>query len=165
MKSRRVKYFGFRVTTVLGIMPVAIIVLTTELSIRLLSTPSLYGETFLGLHLRPRIWEDQVARNREILKRMSGDGSYLQYDDYLGWSIGPNRRSVDGMYLSSEEGIRSPKVNMSILTHESRGRIALIGDSFTFGEEAKYEETWGYFLQQYFEGEHRFSTMEFQATG
>lgn len=152
MKNRRVESVGFRVTTVLGVMPVAIIVLTTELSIRLLSTSSLYGETFLGIHLRPRIWEDQVARNREILKRMSGNGSYLQYDDYLGWSIGPNRRSVDEMYLSSEEGIRSPKVNMSMLTHESRGRIALIGDSFTFGEEVKYEETWGYFLQQYFEG-------------
>lgn len=153
MKSRRMGSVEFRATTVLGVMPAVIIALTAELSIRVLSTSSVYGETFFGLHLRPRIWEDQVARNREILTRMSGDGSYLQYDDYLGWSIGPSRRSVDGMYLSSDEGIRSPKVNMSMLTQESRGRIALIGDSFTFGEEVKYEETWGYFLQQYVEGE------------
>jgi hypothetical protein len=80
---------------------------------------------------------------------MSGEGSYLQYDDYLGWSIGPNRRSVDGRYLSSEEGIRSPKPHISMLTQKSRDRIALIGDSFTFGEEVKYEETWGYSLQQH----------------
>ncbi|MCS6305635.1 MAG: SGNH/GDSL hydrolase family protein [Nitrospira sp.] len=153
MKSRRVGFAGFRMTTVLGVTPVVIIVLTLELSIRLLSTSGMYGETFLGLHLRPRIWEDQVARNREILKRMSSDGAYLQYDDYLGWSIGPNRRSVDGMYLSSAEGVRSPTVNMSMLTQEAKGRIALIGDSFTFGEEVKFEETWGYFLQQYVGGE------------
>ncbi|MDC8447043.1 MAG: SGNH/GDSL hydrolase family protein [Nitrospira sp.] len=153
MKSRREGFAGFRMTTVLGVTPVVIIVLTVELSIRLLSTSGIYGETFLGLHLRPRIWEDQVARNREILKRMSSDGSYLQYDDYLGWSIGPNRRSVDGMYLSSAEGVRSPTVNMSMLTQKSKGRIVLIGDSFTFGEEVKFEETWGYFLQQYVGGE------------
>lgn len=149
MKSRRVGFVGFRMTIVLGITPVVIVVLAAELSIRSLSTSSVHGDTFLGLHLRPRIWEDQVARNRKILQRMSSDGSYLQYDDYLGWSIGPNRRSVDGMYLSSTEGVRSPAVNMSMLTQESRGRIALIGDSFTFGEEVKFEETWGSFLQQY----------------
>lgn len=153
MKSRRVGFVGFRMTTVLAVTPVVIIALTVELSIRLLSTSSMYGETFLGIHLRPRIWEDQVARNREILKRMSNDGSYIQYDDHLGWSIGPNRRSVDGMYLSSAEGVRSPTVNMSMFTQASRGRIALIGDSFTFGEEVKFEETWGYFLQQYVGGE------------
>lgn len=155
MKSRQVGIIAFRVTTVIGVVPIMIAVLTAEVSIRLLSTSSAYGETVLGLHLRPRVWGDQVVRNREILKHMSDDGSYLQYDDYLGWSIGPNRRSFDGMYLGSEEGIRSPKVNMSMLTQESRGRIALIGDSFTFGEEVKYEETWGYFLQQYLGGEYQ----------
>jgi len=29
-----------------------------------------------------------------------------------------------------------------------RTRIALVGDSFTFGEDVKYEETWGYFLEK-----------------
>ena len=42
-----------------------------------------------------------------------------------------------------------------MVTQESGGRIALVGDSFTFGEEVRYEETWAYFLSQYLEGEHQ----------
>lgn len=155
MKSRQTRISAFRVTTAIGVMPIMIAWLTAEVSIRLLSTSSAYGETVLSLHLRPRVWEDQIERSKEILKRLSEGEGYLQHDKGLGWSIRPNHQSADGMYSSSEEGIRSPRPYLSMVTQESGCRIALVGDSFTFGEEVRYEETWAYFLSQYLEGEHQ----------
>ena len=52
MKSRQTGISAFRVTTAIGVMPIMIACLTAEVSIRLLSTSSAYGETVLGLHLR-----------------------------------------------------------------------------------------------------------------
>jgi hypothetical protein len=51
--------------------------------------------------------------------------------------------SGDDIYLSSVEGLRSPRVGMSFSGVSARHRIAILGDSFTFGLEVRYEETWG----------------------
>ena len=37
---------------------------------------------------------------------------------------------------------------MSFASPTGKTRIALVGDSFTFGEDVTYEETWGYFLEK-----------------
>ena len=55
--------------------------------------------------------------------------------------------SEDDIYLSSVEGIRSPRLGMSFSGVPARHRIAIVGDSFTFGLEVRYEETWGHQLE------------------
>jgi hypothetical protein len=61
----------------------------------------------------------------------------------LGWTVGQSRRSSDGLYFSSVEGIRAPRVGIAFADAAAKHRIAIVGDSFTFGLEVRYEETWG----------------------
>lgn len=53
----------------------------------------------------------------------------------------------DGIYVSSREGIRSPRIGLSFAGIPARFRVALVGDSFTFGLEVPYDQTWGHQLE------------------
>ena len=55
--------------------------------------------------------------------------------------------SREGIYLSSSEGIRSPRAGMSFVGSPARDRVAIVGDSFTFGLEVPYDQTWGHQLE------------------
>lgn len=55
--------------------------------------------------------------------------------------------SEESIYLSSVEGIRSPRPGMSFAGLSPKRRIALVGDSFTFGLEVPYDLTWGHQLE------------------
>ena len=52
------------------------------------------------------------------------------------------------IYFSSAEGLRSPRTGIAFARQPARRRIALVGDSFTFGLEVRYEETWGHQLER-----------------
>jgi hypothetical protein len=110
---------------------------------------------FLGTPLMPRRWADVVARYQKVISEKMRDGelSYLAYDDRLGWSPAHDRTSDDGLYSSSAEGIRSPRPGMTMLEPPpppgapAPYRIALVGDSYTFGLDVRYEDTWGHQLE------------------
>lgn len=97
--------------------------------------------------LLPRGWDRIVERYTHMLKQMARQPSYYEEDPVLGWSIGPNRTSADGLFHSGPQRIRTPK---RLMTYDQSApcRVALVGDSFTFGEEALFEDTWGHYLQQ-----------------
>jgi hypothetical protein len=141
--------FGF--TVMLNLVPMLLLFASGELGVRLLSRPATRGLVFMGTPLLPWRWSDVVARNRAILKQASIDGtwvgSFLVPDDVLGWVIGPNRRSADGLSFSSLEGIRSPRPGVAFADGRARHRIAIVGDSFTFGLEVPYEDSWGHRLE------------------
>lgn len=61
----------------------------------------------------------------------------------------------DSVYLSSAEGLRSPRAGISLAAIPHRHRIALVGDSFTFGLEVRYEETWGHQLEKALGGDYQ----------
>jgi hypothetical protein len=54
----------------------------------------------------------------------------------------------DSVYQSSAEGLRSPRAGLSYARLPAKRRIALIGDSFTFGLEVRFDDTWGHKLEQ-----------------
>jgi hypothetical protein len=56
--------------------------------------------------------------------------------------------SDDSFYVSSTEGLRSPTMGMSFAVVPAKARVALVGDSFTFGLEVRYNDTWGNRLEQ-----------------
>lgn len=120
---------------------------SAEILIRALSVRTPAGTSFAHTLLLPRSWEAVAARYREILARAAAQGSYLVFDDTLGWTVGRARRSRNGLYLSSVEGLRSPRLGMTLADRSSRHRIALVGDSFTFGLEVPYADTWGSHLE------------------
>ena len=132
--------FGLALTA--NLLSVTLLVGAAEVLVRLLAVDTVMGPSFAGTLLLPRSWERQRARNAALLKRAPNNISYFVPDTLLGWTVGPSRRSSDGMYLSSTEGIRSPQTGMSYRDEPTRRRIATVGDSFTFGLESSYDETW-----------------------
>ena len=66
-----------------------------EITVRALSHPTPTGEAFLGTNLLPSRWQKVAKRNREVLARAAMAGSYLVFDDQLGWTVGANRSTKD----------------------------------------------------------------------
>ena len=95
-------------TAMLNLVPVLLVVATGELTVRLLARPTPRGPVVMNTHLLPWRWTDVVAHNEAILERAAREGSYLVADERLGWVVGPSRRSANGLYFSSAEGLRSP---------------------------------------------------------
>lgn len=117
-------------------------------------------EMLLGRVLYPLDWGRFAENFRVVIDRMNHEGSFLVYDPTLGWTVASSasRREKDlDLYFSSVEGLRSPRAGMSFADLRARHstvsktaasiRIALIGDSFTFGDEVRCEESWGHALE------------------
>ncbi|MBL8036655.1 MAG: SGNH/GDSL hydrolase family protein [Nitrospira sp.] len=147
--SRRVGSSHFRLTVTMNLIMVLVVLLTGEVTVRLGTTIVRDGEEWRWRVLLPRNWEQVAAFYRQLLT--SGGGrrlSYLTYDDVMGWTLGPNRKSANGLYYSSAEGIRASREGVSFAKASAKTRIALVGDSFTFGDNVPYEESWGYLLEK-----------------
>ena len=130
---------------------------STELLARLVSKQSPAGETLLGVLLYPKEWSQFADYYRNLINEMTHEGSHAAYDPVLGWTVAPSHTDRTGLYLSSAEGLRSPRAGMSFADLRARHstlskipasvRIALIGDSMTYGHEVRCEESWGHVLE------------------
>jgi hypothetical protein len=130
-----------------------------ETGIRLLSIQTSTGETFIGGPLYPRKWTEVTARYKAILERMTHEAPFQIYDPILGWTLAPSHRNASGLDASSAEGLRAPRVGMIFADRHTRHsgfsekpaavRIALIGDSMTYGYEVRCEASWGHALEAY----------------
>jgi hypothetical protein len=83
-----------------------------------------------------------------VWKNRSRDLSYLVYDPQTGWAIGPNRQSSDGRYRSGPEGLRTSEVGESFAELPRRRLVAVMGDSFAFGEEVLNRDTFATKIQE-----------------
>jgi hypothetical protein len=141
-------------------MNLVMLVLTlgsTEIVARLLSKQTAAGETVLGVILYPKQWSQVAAYYKKVIDEIANAKNYVAYDRILGWTPAPFRSDRTGLYLSSSEGLRSPRVGMSFADLRTRHskvsdqpasvRIALIGDSMTYGYEVRCEESWGHALE------------------
>mgnify|MGYP001030715601 CR=1 FL=1 len=127
---------------------IVVVILTAETALRLLAVPTPLGERIGELELLPHDWEQVRRTNRALLERVrSPDAVFNVEDELLGWNVGGSRESADGLYRTSSEGIRSAKAGVRLAERPFRWRVALIGDSFTFGEEVPFEQTWGHYLE------------------
>jgi len=160
LSSRRFSLIvAMNLATVIGM------IVTGEITIRAAARDSVEGERVGRLVLKPKNWSTFAQHSRQLIDRADDDPflSFLVYDDLMGWTVGPNRRSATGLYRSSSEGIRAPEERMSIPLSTAKTRIALVGDSFTFGEDVRYEETWGHFLEK--ELGSKFQVLNFGVSG
>ncbi len=132
---------------IMNLVVVIVIVVPAELVLRAVSLHS-QGWTLLGnIKLYPRSWSSLAEENLRILDEASKKPTFLVYDDQLGWTIGSSRRSENGLYFSSVEGIRSATIDTTFADRSASYRIALLGDSFMFGEEVPFESSLGYQLE------------------
>jgi hypothetical protein len=128
-----------------------------EIVIRFLSTQTAGGDTILGVPLSPRKWSNVVALYEPVLEGMTHDNPFLIYEPILGWTVAPSRRNATGQDASSAEGLRAPKVGMSFADRRTRHsglrekpatfRVALMGDSMTYGSEVRCEDSWGHLFR------------------
>lgn len=135
-------------TVAINLASVGSLIAAAELAVRLFAFQTAEGLMFLNTPLRPRSWSEVAARHQELVRKAASDGSYLVYDELLGWIVGPHRRSADGLSFSSAEGIRSPHPDMAFAELPAAHRVALVGDSFTFCLDVPYEASWGYQLER-----------------
>jgi hypothetical protein len=138
---------GYFLTLSMNLVVVLLLVGIGEVALRLFSVETPEGLTLGGKLLRPRNWHATADRHRQALHKASMQGTYLVFDQQLGWTVGANRASEDQLYFSSAEGIRSRTKGFSFAQEPASCRIAILGDSFTFGKEVSFEETWGHQLE------------------
>lgn len=121
--------------------------LLAEAGLRLAARPDLRGMRLGARTLVPYDWSTVADTNRARLARFRGGAtSYFAEDSVLGWSVGANRESSDGMYRSSDDGVRTALRAESLRTHSVTQRVALFGDSFTFSMEVPFENSWAHYL-------------------
>jgi hypothetical protein len=152
-RSRRAGVRACYLALATNLLTAVVILVLGEAAVRMVANDSLGSVTVRGMLLPPQHdWRNVVAANRRAIDRAGTAGdwsrSYQVPNDVLGWTIGPDRRSEDGLYSSSPEGLRSPTVGYSFAAPAGTTRIAVVGDSHTFGLEVAYEDTWARQLEK-----------------
>jgi hypothetical protein len=132
----------------LNLIAILLIFVGSEVVVRAFSVSALTGTWFGNTLLLPKDWEDAKARHREILALVRDDLSYFVVDDLLGWAPGRGRKSNEGLYSTSIESFRSASPGISYASRPPGPRIAIVGDSFTFGLEVPFESSWGAVLER-----------------
>ena len=135
-------------TAALNVVPVVLAFCGGELAARLLTAHTALGPAIRGVALLPKSWDTVRARNQALLERAPAKISYLVSDTLLGWTVGASRRSGDGMYASSAEAIRSAIPGTVYAGRQDRRTIAVVGDSYTFGLEVPFADSWAARLEQ-----------------
>ncbi len=138
----------FAFTVALNVAPVILLLAVGEVAVRLMTVPTPRGLVFVKTVLLPHSWHEVAARNAAVLRRLRTEGSHLMPDELLGWVLGPGRVSRDGLYASSAEGVRSAQPGERALATDRPRRVALVGDSFTFGFDVRFEDSWGHRLER-----------------
>lgn len=125
-----------------------IVFLVAEGTVQIVSARTEAGIVVGSVAVRPT-WSELIAQSRGIVAGATTPAtSYFVYDRELGWTVGSNRRSSDGFYFSSVEGIRSAGPDLRMADWSPRYRVALIGDSNAFSYEVPFEDSWGHHLQR-----------------
>ena len=135
-------------SVVVGGMVLAGILIVGEVGLRFATVMQPWGEKLGSVPLLPRGWGQVVVRYKYMLDVFKMKSNYFVEDSVLGWTVGFGRSSENGLWNSSAEGVRSPTRGAVYSQNPVSCRIALLGDSFTFGWQATYEETWGASLQE-----------------
>jgi hypothetical protein len=148
LASARLHISHFRSIVMINLVITALLLLTVEITLRVNSVSSQEGEVLFGTVLRPLNWSKVALHYRGLVDHQFGQLSYLVHDDTLGWTVGPNRQKVDGLYSTDSNGIRISHSETGLTKRGGKTPIALMGDSHTFGQEVAYEDTWGYMLEK-----------------
>lgn len=144
----RIPAHQFARTALISVITMALLFSIFEIALRASSINLKDREVLFGTELRPLNWSEIALRHRALTQRAAGDLSYLVHDGFLGWTVAANRVKADILYSTDSRGLRIPHSHMAVATATEKVTIALLGDSYTFGQELEYEDTWGYLLEK-----------------
>lgn len=146
--SRRSSPRNFRMIVAMNLIAVMLMLVIGEIAVRA-AVLSDRGYDLVGtLVLKPNNWEKVKTHYLQYVDREERGTSIHMYDLDLGWTLRPNTRNSEGPSWSSLEGLRASGENVSFAKHAAPLDIALVGDSYTFGQEVQYEEAYGYYLER-----------------
>ncbi|MDK2741950.1 MAG: SGNH/GDSL hydrolase family protein [Nitrospira sp. BO4] len=137
---------SFRLIVTMHLITVVVILVLSELAVRAVVRHDLGYEKVGNTVLKPRDWELTKRDYRPFVEKSRSDRAFFVHDDHMGWTLGVNRYSFDkgeGPYWSSKEKIRAADQDVSYVKLKRKTDIAIIGDSFAFGDEVIFQETWG----------------------
>lgn len=118
-----------------------------EVGVRAVVTETLRGPVLAGVELRPYVWTEIAERFAKRAHEEHRSEQFFVFDSLLGWTVKPNSTGERGLFHSSADGIRSARVGIEYASTNPVCRIALVGDSFVFGEETEFEKSWGHQLE------------------
>lgn len=118
-----------------------------EIVLRVIAVDDPLGDRIGPVVLRPYDWDAFVEHNAAIYERSKHADAFYVGHEQLGWAVGSSRKSADGMYVSSVNGLRSEKQGEDLLNAPHNTRLALYGDSFMFSEEVSFDDSLQKFLQ------------------
>lgn len=90
-----------------------------------------------------------AEHDRLIAPLREGRTPRLIAHERIGWVPNPVPEEFNGLYRANEDGIRCGPDRARYAPRPEPGvmRIILLGDSFTYGDELPYEQTWGVRLE------------------
>ncbi|BCA54580.1 hypothetical protein W02_17200 [Nitrospira sp. KM1] len=134
----------------MNILSVGCILVLTEVLLRLVAAPHPEGPLVGDTRLLPRNWSDVAGYRLALWKEHAAGSGVLVFDPQLGWTVAPNRSSTGPAgekNFSSAEGRRIGSQRPHSLRNQSGVTIALMGNSYVFGSDVDYEQTWGFHLE------------------
>ena len=138
-----------RLSFLMSVVSTALMCVFGEGLVRFFAESDPEGPVIGDLRLLPRNWH-QVAAYRRISWERQANASVFIFDSQLGWTIGPNlngRGAARETIFSSAEGARVESRGFRF-RDRVRARIALVGNSYVFGSDVDYKDTWAFYLQQ-----------------
>ncbi len=148
--SRRTEVKDFRLVLSMGVVALALCFLGGEVLIRALAEETPEGPILGNTVLLPRDWARVLAHRRAHWAQASRDYGVFTSDETLGWTVGRNRKGIGPYgetYFSNEDGLRTRQNGVSVRDQSATLRIAILGDSYTFGEDVSFEDSWGHQLE------------------
>jgi hypothetical protein len=135
---------AFGVTYLLFLLFLIVVI---EIATRSLISVDWLSQNFFGRSetMWRLLWEQSAKE-----QRIDGEASLNQHDNYLGWRLKPNLDLTlwdNKRFQTNADSIRGSR-DYSTEAAPGITRIAMIGDSFTMGEEVGETETFSYQLQQ-----------------
>lgn len=126
-----------------------------EIAVRLLGATDEDGNfAIFGRRLRP--YHLPVNRVAAAVQRYDDStNTMFVYDPNLGWKPRPNARNAESVHDAAGLRVAEPREPVERAPRAGVLRIALFGDSFVYGSEVLYPDSWAFGLAQRLEADGR----------
>lgn len=140
-----------RLSLTMSVVSIALMLLFAEGLVRFFTQSDPEGLIVGDLRLLPREWQEVATYRRRNWDWHASHSGVFLFDSQLGWTVAPNRKGTGEAHeknFSSAEGARAGTEGLRFGDRPADTTIALLGNSYVFGMDVDYEDTWGFHLER-----------------